>query len=108
MSDSLGDLMNEVYDDQFGEFATWDRDLRLWVVKETEHWRVLMIPMLFNFRVVISDNRWPVIEAGYTAGWCYDKGPAAFLAAMAWDPETEVRPVGWKKEAMDARGGSLL
>src|SRR4051812_5630876 len=108
MSESLGDLMDAVHQSQFEGLGTWDPDNHYWLVKETEHWRVVVIPMIFNFRICISEKRFDPVRAGYTAGWCYDKGPAAFLAALAWDPETEVRPVGWKKEAMDARGGSLL
>lgn len=72
------------------------------VVKVTEHWVVCVTPMLFNDRVCLSRmEHW---DTEIIAGWCYDKGPAAALAAMAWDPETEPRPVGFKRESHDSRG----
>lgn len=70
------------------------------VVKVTEHWLVVVTPMIFNDRVVLAPHDW---YGGFTAGWCYDKGPGAMLAALVWDPETEPRPAGFKKEAYDAR-----
>lgn len=70
------------------------------VVKETERWVVSVLPMIFNDRVVIAS---PAEYPGYAAGWCYDKGGAAILAALAWDPDVDRRPVGFKKEACDAR-----
>lgn len=33
----------------------------------------------------------------YDRYWCYPKGGAAVLAALAWDPAPEVEPVGWIK-----------
>jgi hypothetical protein len=106
--ESLGDLLSPMHAAMHTEYGTWSDEDRVWHVKETVHWRVLVMPMLFNYRLVISSTEFPIEQAGYTAGWCYDKGPAAFLAALAYDPETAVEPVGYKKRAMDARGGSLL
>lgn len=79
----------------------WDQDVNSWVVKHTAHWVVLVSPMLFNNRVLLSDPEEWVF--GWTAGFCYDKGPAAMLAAIAWDPETDRWPAGFKKVAADAR-----
>jgi hypothetical protein len=62
---------------------------------------VLVTPMIVNDRVVLASvSGW---HGGFIAGWCYDKGVAAYLAALAWDPVSEPRPAGFKKEAYDAR-----
>jgi hypothetical protein len=79
----------------------WDDQLRSWIVKRTEHWIVSVTPMMFNDRVCLTSHR--EYPRTYTAGWCYDKNGSAFLAAYAFDPETEHAPVGFKKVAADAR-----
>ncbi len=83
------------------EELRWDPAIGSWIVKETDDWIVSVTPMIFNDRVLFTQR------AEYpnfcTAGWCYDKGPAAILAAMAWDPDTQHSPVGHKKVAFDAR-----
>jgi len=79
----------------------FDPEIQSYVVKRCEEWIVSVTPMIYNDRVILSmkaDYPW-----GWTAGWCYDKGGAAFLAALAWDPDTEDAPVGFKKLAGDAR-----
>lgn len=79
----------------------WDDQIQSWVIKRTEHWIVSVTPMIFNDRVLLtSPDEYPL---GWTAGWCYDKNGSAFLAAYAWDPETESEPQGYKKLAADAR-----
>lgn len=71
------------------------------VVKVTDDWIVSVTPMIFNDRICLTDrNEWPNT---YTAGFCYDKGGAAILAALAWDPDTEPYPDGFKKIARDSR-----
>lgn len=71
------------------------------VVKITESWIVAVVPMIYNDRVVLMrHHEW---RTGWSAGWCYDKGGAAGLAAAVWDPETQWEPVGYKKLAGDAR-----
>lgn len=72
-------------------------------IKTTEHWVVAVMPMLYNDRIVLTTHEAWEQETYFIAGWCYDKGGAAALAAHAWDPETEQKPVGFKKEAFDAR-----
>jgi|SoimicMinimDraft_6_1059734.scaffolds.fasta_scaffold94756_1 hypothetical protein len=74
----------------------WDEEMKCWVVRRTEHFDVRVIPMIFNDRLVIADRGHTF---GYDHGWCYDKGGAAVLAALVWDPETQDAPVGWKKQA---------
>lgn len=72
------------------------------VVQVTEHWVVGVVPQAYNDRVLLcSHEEW---RTSWTAGFCYDRGPAAMLAAAAWDPEREWFPVGFKKVAGDARG----
>ena len=73
----------------------WHEELRCWIVKWSSRWVVMVSPMIFNDRVCLeSRESW---KNGYDVGWCYDKGPAAFLAAEAWDPDEEDEPVGYKK-----------
>jgi hypothetical protein len=87
--------------------AGLDADLRVdettqtVIVKETAEWIVSVAPMIFNDRVLLThQSEYPDF---WTAGWCYDKGGAAFLAAIAWDPDAEPAPVGFKKLAADRR-----
>lgn len=79
----------------------WSEEIQAIVVKVTENWVIAVVPMIYNDRVTLSaHDGW---EHGYTAGFCYDKGGAALLAAAVWDPETERNPAGFKKIACDAR-----
>jgi hypothetical protein len=80
----------------------WDQKIQSMIVKETDEWIVSITPMIFNDRVLLThkERDYPY---GWTAGWCYDKGGAAMLAAMAWDPGVEREPLGYKKVAGDAR-----
>lgn len=77
-------------------------------IKVTEHWVVAVTPMIFNDRVILSArDAWEAAD-GYTAGWCYDKGPGAAIAALAWDPEVDREPAGYKKRACDVRPVGIL
>lgn len=74
-------------------------DLRLnerhcYTLAEWEGYLIEIIPMVFNDRVVMTprDDR-----QTYDHGWCYDKGGAGLIAALAWDPTREDEPAGWKK-----------
>jgi hypothetical protein len=53
-------------------------------------------PMLFGDRLVMTVESDPDV---YDHGWCYPKGGAAVLAALAWDPATEAEPAGCIKRA---------
>lgn len=53
-------------------------------------------PMLFGDRLVLTPETTP---GYYDHGWCYPKGGAAVLAALAWDPAVEAEPVGYIKRA---------
>lgn len=79
----------------------WDEKMLSWVVQRTEHWIVSVTPMLFNDRILLTHvAEYPHL---WVAGWCYDKGGAAFLAAAVFDPEKGESPVGYKKIAQDRR-----
>ena len=79
----------------------WNDTIRCVIVTITDHWIVAVTPMIFNDRVILMDrDDW---DTSIVAGWCYDKGPAAVVAALAWDPETQQEPAGHKKVAYDAR-----
>jgi hypothetical protein len=57
-------------------------------------WIIQVCPMLYSDRLVLTPERDTMV---YDFGWCYPKGGAAHLAALAWDPETEGEPVGFIK-----------
>lgn len=57
---------------------------------------IQIMPMTVNDRLVLTPARTPMV---YDHGWCFDKGAAPMLAAMAWNPETQGEPVGFKKRA---------
>jgi hypothetical protein len=57
-------------------------------------WTIDICPMLFNDRVVLTPEANPGV---YDYGWCYPKGGAALLAALAWNPATEAEPAGYIK-----------
>lgn len=79
----------------------WDEEIKAVVVKETEEWIVSVSPMIFNDRICLTHrDQYPY---SWTAAWCYDKGGAAMLAALVWDPETDSAPSGYKKVAGDSR-----
>jgi hypothetical protein len=59
-------------------------------------WLVQICPMLFNDRIVLTPEHF---QAVVDHGWCFDKGGAAFLAALIWDPSTQAEPSGYKKRA---------
>lgn len=83
----------------------FDEKLQSLVVRKTDEWIVSVTPMIFNDRVLLTsqhqyqDSEYP----SPVGGWCYDKGGSAVLAALAWNPDTEDRPVGFKKEAVNSR-----
>lgn len=57
-------------------------------------WLLQVTPMGFNDRVILTPQACPSIR---DFGWCYDKGGSALLALLAWDPEIEGEPAGFKK-----------
>lgn len=79
----------------------WNDVAQTMVIKVVGEWIVSVTPMIFNDRVLLTHvDEWPLM---WTAGWCYDKGGAAHLAAEVWDVEHEREPVGYKKLAADLR-----
>jgi hypothetical protein len=77
----------------------WDENIESHIVKRVGPWIVSVTPMIFNSRILLTHvSQYPLT---WTSGFCYDKGPSAALAAMAWDPLTEPRPVGFKKVAAE-------
>ena len=64
-------------------------------------WLVSVSSAIFNNRVLLTHrDEYP---RRWTAGFCYDKGPAAGLAAAVWNPRTDPYPVGFKRIAADSR-----
>lgn len=79
----------------------WDEKMQSLVVKEDDEWIVSVSPMMLNDRICLTHrNEYP---HSYTAGWCYDQGGSAVLAALVWDHTAEPEPAGFKKKAFDLR-----
>jgi hypothetical protein len=80
----------------------WLLERAVWRVKETATHYVEIMPMIFNYRIVLTPKSNDQIVDG---GWCYfgkggDSLTAAMVAAELWDPDTEMRPAGFGKEAL--------
>jgi hypothetical protein len=79
--------------------GTIDKEIGGYVVRIDGPWIVAVVPMLFNDRIVLTHiEQYPLFV---TAGYCYDKGVGAGVAAQVWNPLTDPRPVGWKKVAYE-------
>ena len=63
-------------------------------VGETETAFIEVVPMLFNDRVIVVPKSAPLTVDRH---WCFQRGPAAILAALAWDGSDDTEPVGWIK-----------
>lgn len=63
---------------------------------EWQGYLVQIMAMTFNDRLILTPAN---ATGGYDHGWCYQKGAAALLAALAWNPETQGEPLGFKKKA---------
>lgn len=91
------------FDPSGREYPYYDTATASMVLKHTAdgQWMVSVAPMIFNDRVLLTHRgQWPM---QWTAGWCFPKGGAAPLAAMAWDPDRDREPVGYIKVAADPR-----
>lgn len=80
----------------------FDQESQTLVIGHPEpDFRIDVAPMIFNDRIVVSFKEdYPHFTV---AGFCYDKGLPAVLAAIAWLNgwgEMDV-PVGFKKEAFN-------
>lgn len=74
---------------------------RTFVVSETEHWVMAVVPMGFNDRItIVRKEFW---GRGWDAGFCYDKNGSAFVEAALFNPERWQRPRNFKKIAHDMR-----
>lgn len=63
-------------------------------------WAVQIDVMIFNDRLILAEPG----EYGFRwYGWCYPKGGVAHLAALAWNPDIEGEPAGYKKAALGGR-----
>lgn len=81
------------------EYPYFDGNTASTVVGHYGDWMVSVAPMLFNDRVLLTHrNGYPIFVS---AGYCYDKGGSAALAALAWNPLQDDRPVGYKKVAFE-------
>jgi hypothetical protein len=74
-------------------------------VKETATHLVEVLPMIYNFRLVLTPKANP---DSYDAGWCYfgtgsDSFTRCYLAALAFDPDTEADPAGYDKALQHRR-----
>lgn len=70
-------------------------------IKETGGHYIDVMPMLYNWRIVISRTESPGVPI---RGWCYqgtglDGFVPAVLAAIAWDGSDDTEPPGYFKRA---------
>jgi hypothetical protein len=70
-----------------------------YTVKETEHWLVEVVEMIYNFRIVLTEKASP---DSWEWGWCYqgkDIGSLLTVASAAreFDPETQTEPEDYFK-----------
>lgn len=82
-------------------YPYFDPNIQSMVYAHHGEWLVSVSPMLFNDRVLLT--RRDQYPHQWVAGFCYPKGPAAPLAAMAWDPRTQDHPAGYVRLACDGR-----
>lgn len=83
------------------EYPYFDERIESVVYGHYGSWLVSVSSMLVNDRVLLT--RRDQYPTQWVAGFCYDKGPAAGLAAMVWDPEVDPYPIGFKRIAADSR-----
>lgn len=67
----------------------WDWECAAWLVGETDLYRVHVIPMIFNHRLVMTPKN---SLGGYDIGWCYPDLVSALNAAREWDPVADWTP----------------
>ena len=79
----------------------WDEHTDGWITRLTDRFVVSWAPMLFNDRLFVT--RRSDYPRTWVTAWCFDKGPAAALAAAVFDPEVDMEPPGFKKLAFDGR-----
>lgn len=75
-------------------------DRKTLTIAEDDEYYYDAIPMLYNWRLVMTpkDN-----QLSWDYGWCF-AGPIELrLAMLAWDPETQNEPLGWKKRPTGIR-----
>lgn len=83
------------------EYPYYDENIESVVYGHHGPWLVSVSPQMFNDRILLT--RREQYPRQWTAGFCYDKGPAAGLAAALWNPLVEFYPVGFKRIAADSR-----
>lgn len=67
-----------------------------WEIAADATHRWLIIPMLFNTRLVCVPHDTPLM---YDHGWCYHTAVDAVCAAGLFDPRIHNEPLGWHKRA---------
>lgn len=75
--------------------------IRAWTDPQGDSWIIDLVPMLFNWRVVMMRADEECI--GYWYAWCYARVSTAVLAVIGWEPEIEDEPAGWHKRACSER-----
>lgn len=83
------------------DYPYFDEQIESMVYGHYGSWMVSVTPQMFNDRILLTSRE--TYPRGWTAGFCYDKGPAAGLAAALWDPTVEPYPMGFKRIAADSR-----
>lgn len=77
-------------------------DRQCYTVKQCGDWLVEIVPMIFNYRIVLTPAADP---DSYAYGWCYFGGSEAsmaraVMAAVAFDPRVDLEPHGYDKAVL--------
>lgn len=75
---------------------SWNPERRAFTVAETEAYWIDVVPMIYNYRLVMTPKSAP---GGYDFGWCYANMTDALLALFRWDPERDAEPSDYVKRA---------
>lgn len=97
MIDPYAQLMTEKYQDVL---PGWNEERLVWTVKETDRFYVEVMPFIYTAAIILTDKMRP---EGYTDRWCYKSPQAAWTAALAWDPDATMEPLGWHRHPSSGR-----
>lgn len=90
---------------RLGERAWTDNGRAGWTIQSTATHHIDLMPMLFNYRIVMTPRRCPGV---WDHGWCYEGGSmdeeddllvVTLIHALAWDPDKTAEPFGFFKRA---------
>jgi hypothetical protein len=66
-------------------------------------YHICVMPQIFNARLCIARLDRFEWHQGFDCGYDYETMLGALIAAIQWDPETEIEPSGWIRCLNDGR-----